>query len=57
MPNPDSEEALENATHALLGELGWPSVQCFDEVFGATPASAGRPNLGREDTGQVVLLS
>ncbi len=56
MPNPDSEEALENASLALLGDLGWETVNCFDEVFAATPAGPGRPHLGREDMGQVALL-
>jgi type I restriction enzyme R subunit len=54
--HPDSEEALENATLALLGHLGWETVNCFDEVFGPTPSAPGRPNLGRENTGEVVLI-
>ncbi len=53
----DSEDALEQATLALFRQLGWNTVNCMDEVFGATPASPRRPNLGRETTGEVVLRS
>src|SRR3990172_739300 len=57
MPHPDSEDALEQATLDLFTKLGWQTVRCFDEVFGPTPASPGRPNLGREHSGEVVLLA
>lgn len=51
----DSEDALEQATLALFQQMGWDTVNCMDEVFGDTPASPQRPNLGRETTGEVVL--
>jgi hypothetical protein len=50
---PDSEDALEQATLALFRQMGWDTVNCMDEVFGDTPSSARRPNLGREATGEV----
>jgi type I restriction enzyme, R subunit len=51
----DSEDALEQATLALFRQMGWDTVNCMDEVFGAVPPSPRRPNLGRETTGEVVL--
>ena len=48
--NPYSEGALvERPAIALLGQLDWDTVNCFDEVFG-DPATAGPgcPYLGRE---------
>jgi len=57
MNRPDSEAALETATLALFAELKWATANCFDEVFGATPATARRPNLGRETKGEVVLVN
>ncbi len=51
----DSEDALERATLALFRQMGWDTVNCMDEVFGDTPSSPRRPNLGRETTGEVVL--
>jgi len=54
--NPDSEDALELAVLDLLRQLGWQTVRAFDEVFGRTPASPARPNLGRENSGEVALL-
>jgi len=53
--NRDSEDALEQTTLALFRQMGWDTVNCMDEVFGGTPASKGKPNLGRETTGEVVL--
>ncbi len=53
--NLDSEDALEQATLALFQQMGWDTVNCMDEVFGDVPASKGKPNLGRETTGEVVL--
>ena len=51
MVAPDSEQALENATLNLFAELGWETVNCFDEVYGDAPPAPGRPNLGRETRG------
>jgi hypothetical protein len=53
--NLDTEGALEQATLALFRQMAWDTVNCMDEVFGDTPASPRRPNLGRETTGEVVL--
>jgi len=53
--NDDSEDALEQATLTLFRHMGWDTVNCFDEVFGDTPASPRRPNLGRETTGEVDI--
>jgi len=55
-PRPDSEEALERATIQLFRHLGWDAANCFDEVFGSTPASPRHPHLGRETTSDVVLI-
>ncbi len=52
---PDSEDALEQATLVLFRQMGWDTVNCMDEVFGDMSASHGKPNLGRETTGEVVL--
>ncbi len=52
----DSEDALEQATLALFRQMGWEAVNCMDEVFGDTLASPRRPNLGRETTGDRLLL-
>ena len=52
----DSEEALEDATLALFAELGWETVNAYDEVYGEMPgAGAGSPYLGRATRGEVVL--
>ena len=51
MPHADSEAALENATLALFRELGWQTVNAYDETFGAGGT------LGREHRGEVVLLA
>lgn len=48
--NPDSEQALENATMALFAQLGWQTANCFEEVIGP------QGTLGRETTNQVVLM-
>lgn len=53
----DSETALENAAIALFRNLRWGSANCFDEVFGPTPGTIRRPDLGREATADVVLLN
>jgi type I restriction enzyme R subunit len=55
--NLDSEAALETATLALFSQLKWETADCFDEVFGPPPGTARHPNLGRETTGEVALLS
>ncbi len=56
MTRPDSEAALEAAALALFSRLEWETAACFDEVFGPTPGTARRPNLGRETTADVVLV-
>ncbi len=49
MPDhPDTEAALKDTTLALFRQMGWDTVNCIAEVFGNTPASLRRPNLGRE---------
>ena len=54
--NPDAEEALEQATLALFAELGWETINAYDEVYGETPgAGTGGPYLGRETRNEVVL--
>ena len=70
MTNPYSEDTLiERPAIALFDELGWGTVNCFDEVFGvvgrdvpperlygdAATAGPGRPYLGRETPAEVVL--
>src|ERR1700692_3891611 len=48
--NPDSEDAaIEQPTIALFAELGWETLNCFQENFG--PLSL----LGRETMAEVVL--
>src|SRR5262245_54970757 len=48
--NPDSEDAaIEQPTIALLGELGWDTLNCYHDNFG--PLSL----LGRETMAQVTL--
>ncbi len=55
---PDAEEALEQATLALFAELGWETVNAYDEVYGETPgAGTGGPYLGRETRNEVILRS
>ncbi len=54
--NPDAEEALENATLALLAELGWETVSGYYEVYGETPdTGTGGPHLGRATRSEVIL--
>jgi hypothetical protein len=38
----DSKDALEQATLALFGQMGWDTVNCMEAVFGDTPASPRR---------------
>jgi hypothetical protein len=52
IPNPDAEQALENATLALFAELGWQTANGYHEVYGAGPDAT----LGREHRGQVALV-
>jgi type I restriction enzyme R subunit len=52
IPNPDAEQALENATLALFAELGWQTADGYHEVYGAGPEAT----LSREHRGQVVLV-
>ncbi len=57
--DPDSEQALEHATLKLFQQLGWDTVDCYDEVFGAedrTDVAMQRLDLGRETSGVVVLI-
>lgn len=50
-PDPDSENALEQATMQLFEDMGWDEViDCYDEKLGI----AG--TLGRETTADVVLV-
>jgi len=56
IPNPDTEEALENATLALFARLGWETINAYDEVYGETPADGtGAPYLGRATRNEVIL--
>jgi type I restriction enzyme R subunit len=49
-PNPDSEDAaIEQPTIALFRELGWDTLNCYQENYG--PLSL----LGRETTADVLL--
>jgi len=50
--NPDAEASLESATLALFAELGWETVDAYNEIHGAGPEAT----LGREHRGQVVLV-
>ena len=52
----DSEAALEAAALALFRDLGWETVNAYDEVFDPAQAAPGCPYLGREHRGQVMLL-
>jgi len=54
--NLDAEAALEAAALALFRDLGWETVNAYDEVFDLAQAAPGCPYLGREHRGQVVLL-
>jgi type I restriction enzyme, R subunit len=48
--NPDSEDsAIEKPTIALFAELGWETLNCYSENFGALSL------LGRETMAEVVL--
>ncbi|MUL36772.1 type I restriction endonuclease subunit R [Gloeocapsopsis dulcis] len=49
-PHPDSEQALENATIALFANLGWETINCYQEVCGINST------LGRETRSEVVLV-
>jgi len=56
IPNPDAEEALENATLALFAELGWETVNAYHEVYGETPGvGTGSLYLGRATRNEVIL--
>jgi type I restriction enzyme R subunit len=53
---PDAEAALEEATLALFAELGWETVNAYDEVCRETPGTgASGPYLGRETRNEVIL--
>jgi type I restriction enzyme R subunit len=54
--NPDLEDALEQATIALFAELGWAAANAYEEAFSPEAATPGRPYIGREHQGQVVLV-
>jgi len=50
--NPDSEDAaIEQPTIALFAELGWATLNCYHENFGALSL------LGRETMAEVVLTN
>jgi len=49
-PHPDSEQALENAAIALFANLGWETINCYQEVCGKNST------LGRETRSEVVLV-
>ena len=53
--NPDAEEALENATLALFAELGWETVNAYDEIYGETQSAGTGPYLGRATRNEVIL--
>jgi type I restriction enzyme R subunit len=48
-PYPDSEQALENATIALFANLGWETINCYQEC-------GINSTLGRETRSEVVLV-
>jgi hypothetical protein len=53
---PDSEQALENATLDLFAQLGWQTADCFEETFGdGRDVPAECLYLGRETRSEVVL--
>jgi type I restriction enzyme R subunit len=54
--SPDLEDALEQATIALFAELGWAAANAYEEAFSPEAATPGRPYIGREHQGQVVLV-
>lgn len=49
-PHPDSEKALENAAIALFANLGWETINCYQEVCGVNGT------LERETRSEVVLV-
>ena len=52
MQNPNSEDQLvEQPAIALLAEMGWETLDCFDEF------NQGSSPLGRENSGEVVLTT
>jgi hypothetical protein len=53
--DPDSEQALEHATLKLFEQLGWETVDCYDEVFGDVPASSYRDSRYTYMTDAIVL--
>lgn len=54
-PNPDAEDALERATLALFAELGWGTVNAYDEVYDEGPQAGPGPFLGRATRNEVIL--
>jgi len=44
--NPDSEQELENATLRLFEQLGWQTLNCFDEMYGDAPPQSQRAQRG-----------
>jgi type I restriction enzyme R subunit len=56
--NMDLEEALELETMELFQSLGWETVNAYEETFGsAETATSRRPYIGRDNRGEVVLIS
>jgi type I restriction enzyme R subunit len=54
--SPDTEAALEEATLALFGELGWRTVNAYHEVYADAPGGQRGPvYLGRATRGEVIL--
>lgn len=53
----DMEAALELETMNLFEQLGWQTVNAYEETFGsAQTATSQRPYIGRENRGEVVLI-
>ena len=48
--HPDAEEALENAVQDLFGDLGYTTINAYDEISGAKLT-------GRGTLDEVVLLA
>ncbi len=58
MQKPDAEAALEDATLALFSDLGWATLDCFEEFTGdSKDVAPGRPYLGRATRSEVVIRS
>jgi len=58
MSSPFSEDSLvEQPAIALFAELGWETVNCYDEYLGRDAPPGRLYYLGRETSNEVILLS